>query len=176
MDEIPQYSHSEHVIVPVRRRWPRILLGIAALAIILVAGAALGWKASLHWKEISPSAILQSSTTVAASQNGAASGYQAVFLTNGQVYFGKVENEKSDPVVIRDIYYLQVTQQLQPAPSPSPEASPQAVPQISLVKLGNELHGPMDRMHITRSQIVFIEDLKEDSQVVKAIKEATKGK
>jgi hypothetical protein len=99
--------------------------------------------------------------------------YQSVFLTNGQVYFGKVvSGSNADPIVLQDVYYLQVTQQLQPAPDAS--ASPQPVPQISLVKLGNELHGPTDEMRITRSQMLFIEDLKSDSQVVKAIQTAKK--
>jgi hypothetical protein len=38
-----------------------------------------------------------------------------------------------------------------------------------LVKLGNELHGPVDEMHISKAQILFYEDLKTDGQVVKAI-------
>ena len=45
-----------------------------------------------------------------------------------------------------------------------------AAAQISLIKLGNELHGPTDEMRITRSHILFIEDLKNDSAVVLAIK------
>ena len=93
--------------------------------------------------------------------------YQAVFLTNNQVYFGKLSSPKSDYPVLRDIFYLQVTQTLQPQdPNVSPPAGGQ---QIQLVKLGNELHGPIDEMKINKDQILFIEDLKPDSQVVKAI-------
>ena len=93
--------------------------------------------------------------------------WQAMFLDNGQVYFGKVEGELSDPVLLKDIYYLQVIQPLQQtevgqAPAPSQ-------PQLSLVKLGNELHGPMDEMRINREHILFVEDLKADSKVVDAI-------
>ncbi len=93
--------------------------------------------------------------------------YQAVFLTNNQVYFGKLSSPKSDYPVLRDIFYLQVTQTLQPQdPKVPPPAGGQ---QIQLVKLGNELHGPIDEMKINKDQILFIEDLKPDSQVVKAI-------
>jgi len=51
------------------------------------------------------------------------------------------------------------------------EGQEQANPQgeLSLVKLGNELHGPTDAMHINRDQILFIEDLKDDSNVFQAI-------
>ena len=46
---------------------------------------------------------------------------------------------------------------------------------VSLVKLGDELHGPADKMEINRDQILFIEDLKPNSQVVMAIKNYKTG-
>jgi len=97
------------------------------------------------------------------------SDYSAVFLTNGQVYFGKMYSSDSSTLDLRDIYYLQVNNQnsLQSGSSASP--SPSASPDISLVKLGNELHGPNDRMTINRDQVLFTESLKNDSKVVKAI-------
>lgn len=88
------------------------------------------------------------------------SSYQAVFLTNNQVYFGKLIGESRDYATLNDIFYLQVAQPLQPS---------QPGGQVNLVKLGNELHGPADVMRINREHILFVEDLKEDSQVVKAI-------
>ncbi len=91
-------------------------------------------------------------------------GYEAVFLTNNQVYFGKISDKNSQYVVLSDIYYIQVTQPLQ---SQSVDKAPQA--SLNLVKLGNELHGPGDEMRINRDHILFIENLKTDSQVVKAI-------
>lgn len=103
----------------------------------------------------------------------ALSGYQAVFLTNGQVYFGKLSDADSAYVSLRDIYYLQVNQQLQPDGSTQTAAQQQAAaaanPQLSLVKLGNELHGPADAMKINRDQILFYEDLKNDGKVAQAI-------
>ncbi len=51
------------------------------------------------------------------------------------------------------------------------EGEEQANPQgeLSLVKLGNELHGPTDAMVVNRSHVLFVEDLKEESNVVQAI-------
>lgn len=89
--------------------------------------------------------------------------YQAVFLDNGQVYFGKLSNLNSDYVQLTDIYYLQVDQQVQPDQSTTPQQ------QISLAKLGNELHGPEDQMFINPEKIVFWENLKTDGQVTDAI-------
>lgn len=96
------------------------------------------------------------------------SGYQAVFLTNGQVYFGKVSHVDSDYVQLTDIFYLQVNQPLQSGQN-TQQQQQQQQPQLSLVKLGNELHGPADEMYINHSQILFYEDLKNDGKVAQAI-------
>ena len=86
-------------------------------------------------------------------------------MDNGQVYFGKLSNLNSDYVQLTDIYYLQVDQQVQP--DQTEEDTPQQ--QISLAKLGNELHGPEDQMFINPDKIVFWENLKTDGQVTQAI-------
>ncbi len=100
----------------------------------------------------------------------ASSDYQAVFLTNNQVYFGKLSSPKSQYPVLREVYYLQITQTLQPR-----EEAEQPIPNLNLIKLGGEIHGPSDRMFINRDQILFYEDLKPDSQVVTAIKQFKEG-
>lgn len=93
--------------------------------------------------------------------------WQAVFLSNGQVYFGQIEKQNQAEIVMKDIYYLQVTRPLQQTAEGQQQADAQG--ELSLVKLGNELHGPTDAMHVNRDQILFIEDLKDDSNVVTAI-------
>ncbi|MFH0987981.1 MAG: hypothetical protein V1763_01250 [Parcubacteria group bacterium] len=90
--------------------------------------------------------------------------YQAVFLANGQVYFGRATHLNGDYVKLTDIYYLQVQSALQPATTTDKNKE-----QLMLMKLGNELHGPLDKMLINREQISFIEDLRSDSRVVAAI-------
>lgn len=97
------------------------------------------------------------------------SGYQAVFLTNGQVYFGKISDTDEVYATLTDIFYLQVVQPPLQGQQPPGQPAPQPQPQISLVKLGNELHGPVDEMRINREHILFYEDLKGDGQVVQAI-------
>lgn len=92
--------------------------------------------------------------------------YQAVFLTNGQVYFGKVSNVSGGYVKLTDIYYLQVQQSVQPD---SKSSSSSNNSQVSLAKLGSELHGPEDAMFISRQQVLFWENLKNDGKVVQAI-------
>lgn len=95
--------------------------------------------------------------------------YHAVFLSNGQVYFSKIAKQTTDSVILNDVYYLRVQRALQPAQQPEGEQPQQPQTSISLVKLGNELHGPEDKMVINRDHVLFIEELKEDSKVVEAI-------
>lgn len=98
--------------------------------------------------------------------------YQALFLTNGQVYFGKLKNVNNSYVKLTDIYYLQVQQQVQPKDNNSNNQQPQ----VSLAKLGSELHGPEDNMYVSRDQVLFWENLKDDGKVVQAIRDYQNGK
>lgn len=98
--------------------------------------------------------------------------YQAVFLSNGQVYFGKIASLNKKYAKLTDVFYLRVQRPLQSQnPKEDEEAKPVVPPQpsLTLIKLGNELHGPNDEMIINRDQLLFIEGLKDDSRVVKAI-------
>lgn len=99
-------------------------------------------------------------------------GYQAVFLSNNQVYFGKLEQNSRSQFVMKDVYYLQVQQPVQPQKDDA--ATQQPSQQASLSKLGNEVHGPEDTMYINGEHVLFWENLKDDSKVVQAIKENQK--
>lgn len=91
---------------------------------------------------------------------------QAVFLTSGQVYFGKVKDITNQYVDLQEVYYL--NSQQQPDTEGTSETNTQATT-FSLVKLGCELHGPVDQMIINRDQVSFWENLKDDGKVAKAI-------
>jgi hypothetical protein len=93
--------------------------------------------------------------------------FQAVFLTNGQVYFGKLTDLNHKYVTLTDIYYLQVQSTNGSLQNASGNASSNS--QVSLAKLGSELHGPEDKMSISSDQVLFWENLKNDSKVSQAI-------
>src|ERR1700722_417057 len=93
--------------------------------------------------------------------------YQAVFLTNGQAYFGKVKAINSNYIKLTNIYYLQASQSSTAAQSADLNSSQPT--QLSLVKLGSEIHGPEDQMYVARPQVLFWENLKNSSKVVQAI-------
>ncbi len=100
---------------------------------------------------------------------------QAVFLNGGQVYFGKIQDVNDKFVRLSDIFYLRVNQQVQPEQEDSDAQAAQN--NISLVKLGCELHRPSNEMLINREQVVFWENLKEDdgqNTVPGAVKEYLK--
>lgn len=127
-----------------------LMLIVAIIAIIVLIGGS--WFA---WMKM------------AGGDTGIKTGqYQAVFLTNGQVYFGKVSDVNNSYVKLTDIYYLQVQQSVQPD-NKNTDKDDQS--QVSLAKLGSELHGPEDTMHISRQQVLFWENLKNDGKVVQAI-------
>ena len=89
--------------------------------------------------------------------------YQAVFLNNGQVYFGKIKSLHDDFVRLQGIYYLKQNTQSATDPNAQPSST------LTLTKLGCELHGPSDEMVINRTQVTCWENLKSDSQVVTKI-------
>jgi hypothetical protein len=95
---------------------------------------------------------------------------QAVFLTNDQVYFGKIKDITDTAIVMEDIYYLQGAAQQDAATTQDTSPAQQQQTDMALTKLGNELHGPEDRMQINRDQVLFWENLKDDGKVSEAIK------
>lgn len=133
---------------------------IALVVIIILVG---GWYLLDNYTNVNLPGM-------SSSNQDLSKGWQAVFLSNGQVYFGKVEKINDRDLILTDIYYLQVVtkplQQSQEAPTTPTTQNQQ---ELTLAKLGNELHGPMDRMVINRDQILLTEELKEDSKVVTAI-------
>jgi uncharacterized membrane protein YgcG len=88
---------------------------------------------------------------------------QAVFLNTGQVYFGNVKTLNSRYFVLTNIYYLQT------ANSGSSSSASSANSNVTLVKLGCELHEPYDQMVINSTQVTFWENLQDNGQVAKAV-------
>lgn len=99
---------------------------------------------------------------------------KAVFLQNGQVYFGKVTSANKDFLRIETPYYLQTRTVLQ---EPVEEgAQPTKKQQLSLTALGGkglQIHGPEKEMFVLWDKILYIENLREDSEVVKLIKSSS---
>lgn len=96
-----------------------------------------------------------------ASSQGMKEGtWQAVYLTDGQVYYGQLKEKGHQFYVLADAHTIQVTG------NPGDKKQP---PRPQLVRLGNDLIGLVDEISINRDRILFLQGLKNDSQVVQAI-------
>src|SRR3990167_4108279 len=80
--------------------------------------------------------------------------YQAVFLTNDQIYFGRLKNISSDYLILSDVYYVKINES--------------GAGQLVKLCVG-EPHGPKDEMIVNQDQVLFWENMRLDSQVVKTI-------
>jgi hypothetical protein len=85
--------------------------------------------------------------------------YQAIFLTNGSTYFGRLQQQGDEWFVLTDVFYLSVSE----------DSAPQ------LIKRGSEPQGPREPMIIPQAQVLFIENLRDDSEIVAAIKRFKSG-
>ena len=154
----PQETSSEaNLAQPLKKKsgWGSKILVIVIIIVVILVGLFLVSKYT-SWNILN---VDKNSSDIKTT------GWQAVFLSNGQVYFGRITKQNEKVLVLADIYYLQVSQQIQPT-----EAEQEAQQNLSLVKLGNELHGPTDEMFINMNHVLFTEELKADSRVVDAIK------
>jgi len=87
--------------------------------------------------------------------------YQAIFLANGQTYFGRYYDRIGAYAKIEDVYYLQQTE----------AASADAAPDTKLIRRGKELHAPAARMLVPKTAILFVEDLTASSPIAQFMKQ-----
>ena len=88
--------------------------------------------------------------------------YQVVYLTNGQAYFGKLQNIHGDFLVMKSAY---IPQSVNNSDTSAAESS-----QTTLLRVTDQLYGPEDSIAIKSSQVAFWQNLRDDSKVTQAIK------
>ena len=81
--------------------------------------------------------------------------YQAVFLANGQTYFGHYLDRLGPYVKVENAFYIQQ----------APTAEEGQTPESRIIRRGSELHQPLPFVLIPKTAILFVEDLRPDSQV-----------
>ena len=86
--------------------------------------------------------------------------YQAVFLANGQTYFGRYYDRIGAYAKIEDVYYLQQTQ-----------GATADTTDTKVVRRGRELHAPAARMLVPKSAILFVEDLTSSSPIAQFMRQ-----
>ena len=154
--QTPQQSQQSQSSVPDNnysdRSKTRWLLPVVIAAVVLLVLGAVAWH-------------------MTKGNGGAPRGdrYQAVFLDNGQVFFGKLKNTHGDYLTLEGAYYTRK----QDVPDDATEEQKAAVNNnVSLARVGDEVYGPESTLRIKAEQVLFWQDLKSDSKVAKAIDDA----
>lgn len=148
-DAAPAAQPAVKPIIPVRviRRPVTMKAKIIAIAVFVLVVLCIGGIVISHKMQL-PSAHIQ------------ANKYQAVYLVDGSVYFGKLTILSDGSERLTDVYYPQ--KQTQPNDAAKQEQS-------SLVKFGSELLGSEDQIIFSKAQVAYWVNLKSDSKVTKAI-------
>ena len=130
--------------------------GLARGAVLILAALVLGLVAyKLFFAQGQTSKVAQS--------------WYAVKLVDGEIFYGQIMDIKADPVVINNVYYDYDQAKAKEAGKTAEETG-----NLRLVKRGKETHGPDGSLNVVRSQVLFMEPLKADSKVLKAILEYEK--
>lgn len=151
MPQKPRGSNSRNRILILTGK---IIAMIAVAAILIMLP---------RWLHLNLSAIFSSSSSTETINK---ESFSAVFLSNGQVYFGQLERSDQTEMVLKNVFYLQVADNTASAS----KSSILNQTHFNLIKLGSELHGPTDELFVNRSQVLFYEYLRDDSKLVESIK------
>lgn len=123
---------------------------VISLAVLLVAG--IVWAFFFRTRAAK-------NIPVAAEQK-----WYSVKLVNGETFYGQIADTAADPVVMKNVYYdYDQIKKKDGTATESPSTN------LRLVKRGKETYGPDGTAEIVRAQVLYMEQLKEDSKVLQAI-------
>lgn len=132
------------------------LVTIVACIVVALLILAAGWFVFTKF--------IGSSTQIEADK------YQFIKLANNEEYYGKLSIIDNDTLMLTDIFYIKPQETAKDDATKDKEASDaQNQNNLQLIKLGSEVHGPEDKMIITRSQVLFYMNLKPDGKVSQTI-------
>ena len=86
--------------------------------------------------------------------------YQVVFMNTGQAFYGRLTIPDTEVYLLTDVFYLTNDDNGQPT---------------RLVRRGAEVFGPREPMVIQARQVLFFENLRDDSDLVKGIRAIKSG-
>ena len=170
----PNLNNQQPTLKKSRSLTPLLLLLVAVALILSAAALSVSSTKADKQKQADITASLEKRLKVIEAENSYTAQqvdktkYQAVFLTDGHVYFGKITKVTKDIIKLENIFYLKTG-------SVDKEGNPTVGDDVSLVKLGDEIHAPEDVMNIEQKNVSFFENLKNSGQVSKAITEYNKN-
>ena len=139
-------DRSDAFVIPVRT--VRRLIALVVVALLLAAGAVFASQQQ--------SRLLGSAAAAQIDRNA----YQVVFLTTGQAFYGRLTIADADTYLLADAFYLTNDDSGQPT---------------RLVRRGAEVFGPREPMVIQARQVLWFENLRDDSDLVKGIRAIKSG-
>jgi hypothetical protein len=140
-------AHRPSHVLPKKKFLMHYFLVLLTLAIVILGVSLIWWKIS-----------------TANQQSVASEQYQAVYLNTGQIYFGKLQNTSGDFLTLKQAF----TTQGQSATTQQTDQN-----QATIIKVSQQVYGPDDSIALKSNQVLFWQNLRNDSKVVQAI-EATK--
>ena len=90
--------------------------------------------------------------------------YQAVFLTSGQAYFGNITEINNEYIIMKNAFSIKVQQA-----QADEEGEEVSSSEIKLLSIEEEFYEPEGYMLIEKDSILFIEELKDSSQIIEII-------
>ncbi len=138
----------------------RFLWPVVAVVAVIIIVAVVAWAIIAKGSDGTASAINTKE-------------YQALFLTNGQVYFGKLQAFNGGYFKLTDVFYLESSTDTSTSTSKNPQqASTSQSGNLQLIKLGSaQVHDPEDQMVVDKTQVLFFENLKSDGKVTQSIQQ-----
>lgn len=95
--------------------------------------------------------------------------YQVVYMASGQAYFGKLRNTEGAYLVLDTPY---TAQDVKPPTAEGEDAEVETPAQSSttLLKVSSQQYGPTETISLKSDQVLFWQNLRDDSKVSQAIK------
>jgi len=163
---------------------PRVVgLSLLIISILLIGGTYVGSELfankDVNLKLLHSSAVIEDEfvvsdkeiikdemlTTTTYSEDNISTGYQAVMLINGNMFFGKLNIEKYyDFYELRDVFYLNVVNK-------GADKKGNIRQDATLIKRGFELYSPEDVMYINKDQVLFYENIQPNSKIIKGMQD-----
>ncbi|MBI5356703.1 hypothetical protein HZB78_03765 [Candidatus Collierbacteria bacterium] len=141
---------------------PVLFAAIAGVAVALLVGGVdvkgIGEKIGKSVSGLSNLSSLFNLSNHSTASSPSSSDFVAIYMENGKVYFGKMQNSDSDEPRLTDVFTLNVN-----------AGQDAAQAEFELVKLTDQFQAPTDLLVLSRNKILFWEPLKSDSRVAEAI-------
>lgn len=141
-----KFKNRRHKRVWARLRFTKRRLFVAVGTIALVVAGFVLWALLMPGQRID------------------AGKYQVVYLTNGQAYFGKLQNTSGEYLVMKSPYTVQTVENKTDDKTTDKPAT------TALLRVRDQVYGPEDSIAIRTETVSFWQNLRDDSKISTALR------